>query len=562
MHCPALSSERRGLLLRASCDLMLAQQLLPGVPPTGWPSTGLGDIPGLPIPCQPCPPSTCTAPAEMASAVPSLRTGRPLSFTEGATLAAHLAYLTLNLPPGHAEALSTQLPSWLVPLVPQEVAPLLVAAASYRRVEATVVALAAGQPPAPLINRLYSALRTLGGVGGWREWTVAMLGVRTQMAVCEQTMAVGPVRYGHAVTMLFLDGPESSAGAAGATAADLSDAVERHNDRRKMLKLPAVGASGVDDGEDGRPLSPTFVAQMTSLQVDFPLEDTLADLRAFLAVSELAALAVQRPPTAEAIHWSLLGSAVGGRAAALGSLAPPLPPSPTPSPLSRGHKRRRSGAAAGEAMGGDMAASRVRAATGLGSALPVGGTGGAGVEAAAAGLSRSAPQPRASEGERPAGEAATAVAPPVDRDLSDGSTTSASWRMNSDDEEELFSGSDTVSGGGRDAPKGDGQGGQLGGGHAGGHSGDAAAAARVPSRGVPGTEGPGVLGLPPATQQSTAGPHATRSNLRAHMVQSLQAASSERGRRQLETEPRVAAPVANEAAPRRRSRNPKKRLFP
>lgn len=501
----------------------------------------------------------------MASAAPSLRTGRPLSSTEGATLAAYLAYLALNLPPGHAEALSTQLPSWLVPLVPQEVAPLLVAAASYRRAEATVVALARGQPPAPLINRLYSALRTLGGFGGWREWTVAMLGVRTQMAICEQTMAVGPVRYGHVVTMLFLDGPSLSAGAAGAAAADLSDAMQRHNDRRKMLKLPAVGASGVDDGVDGRPLSPTFVAQLTSLQVDFPLEDTLADVRAFLAASELAALAVQRPPTGEAIHWSLLRSAAGGaqaaggRVAAVGSLAPPLPPSP--SPLSRGRKRRHSGAAAGVAMGRDMAVSLGGAATGLGSTRPVGGPGGAGVAAAAAGPSRSAPQRRGSKGERPAGEATTDVAPSADASGSEGSITSRSWQMASNDEKELLAGSDTVSGGSRDAPGGDDLGGQLGGGHAGGHSGGAAAAAGRPSRGVPDTEGPGDLGMPPSTQQSTAGLHVTRPTLHARRVQSLRAAPSEGGSRRLETEPRTASPVASEAAPRRRSQNPQKRLF-
>lgn len=493
----------------------------------------------------------------MASSVPSFRTGRPLSSSEGATLAAHLVYLALNLPPGHAEALSTQLPSWLLPLVPQELAPLLLAAASYRRVEATVVALAAGQPTPPLINRLYSALRTLGGVGGWREWTVAMLGARTQMALCEQTMAVGPVRYGHAVTMLFLDGPSSSVGAAEAAAADLSDAVQRHNDRRKMLKLPAVGAYGVNDGVDGRPLSPTFVAQMTSLQVDFPLEDTLADVRAFLGASELAALAVQRPPTGEAVHWFLLGSTAGGRAAAVGRLAPPLPPSPTP--LSRGRKRRRSAAVVGQAMVGDMAASRGRASTGLGSARPVGGRDGVEVAAAVAGLTRSAPQPRASEGE-PAGEAATAVAPSVDVSESDGSSTSSSWQLASDDEKELLAGSDTVSGGSSDVPGSDGLGDQLGGSHA-DIDGGAAVAASGPSRGVPDREGPNDHGVPSATQQPTVRPDVTGSTSRAARVQSLAAASSEGGPRGLNSELRTAAPIATKAARQRRSRNPRKRLF-
>lgn len=497
----------------------------------------------------------------MAAAVPHLRTGRPLSSTEGATLAAHLAYLTLNLPPGHAESLSTQLPSWLVPLVPQEVAPLLVAAASYRRVEATVVALAAGQPPAPLINRLYSALRTLGGVGGWREWTVAMLSVRTQMAICQQTMAVGPVRYGHAVTMLFLDGPSSSAGAAGAAAADLSDAVERHNDRRKMLKLPAVGASGVDDGVDGGPLSPTFVAQMTSLQVDFPLEDTLADVRAFLAASELAALAVQRPPTADSIRWSLLGATAGGRSPAVGGLAQPLPFSPTPSPLSRGRKRRHSGRWAGEATNGDAAASRDGPATGLDPARPVGDTCDAGVAATAtaAGLSRSAPLPRDCERERRVDEAATAAVPSVDRNCSGskGSASSSSRRASAD-EAELLGGSDTVSGASMDASDGDDLAGPLRDGHTGDRSGDASAAADDPFHGVSGTDGPGDVGVLLATQHSTAGRRVTR---RAHRVQSLQAGLSEGDPRRLEAEPWPVARAAREAAPRRRSRKPRKRLF-
>lgn len=497
----------------------------------------------------------------MAAAVPNLRTGRPLSSTEGATLAAHLAYLTLNLPPGHAEALSTQLPSWLVPLVPQEVAPLLVAAASYRRVEATVVALAAGQPPARLINRLYSALRTLGGVGGWREWTVAMLAVRTQMAICEQTMAVGPVRYGHAVTMLFLDGPSSSAGAAEAAAADLSDAVERHNDRRKMLKLPAVGASGVADGADGGPLSPTFVAQMTSLQVDFPLENTLADVRAFLAASELAALAVQRPPTAGSIRWSLLGAAASGRSPASGGLARPLPLAPTPSPSSRGRKRRHSGTSAGEATSGDVAASRDGPAAALDPARPVGDTCDAGVAAAAAaaGLSKSTSLPRDCERERPADEAATATVPSVDRDGSGskGSGNSSS-QMASDDEAELLGGSDTVSGASMDASEGDDLAGRLRGGHTGERSGGATAAVDGPSRGVPDTVGPGDLGVLLGTQQSTAGRRVTR---RAHRVQSLRAGSSEGGPRRLEAEPRPVARAAHEAAPRRRSRRPRKKLF-
>lgn len=497
----------------------------------------------------------------MAAAVPNLRTGRPLSSTEGATLAAHLAYLTLNLPPGHAEALSTQLPSWLVPLVPQEVAPLLVAAASYRRVEATVVALAAGQPPAPLINRLYSALRTLGGVGGWREWTVAMLSVRTQMAICEQTMAAGPARYGHAVTMLFLDGPSSSAGAAEAAASDLSDAVERHNDRRKMLKLPAVGASGVDDGVDGGPLSPTFVAQMTSLQLDFPLEDALADVRAFLAASELAVLAVQRPPTAESIRWSLLGAAAGGRSPAVGGLAQPLPLSPMRSPLSRGRKRRHSGTSNGEAMNGGVVSSRDGPATGLDPGRPVGNTCDAGfaATAAAAGLSRLAPLPRDCERERPADEAVTAAVPSVDRDCSGskGSATSSSRRA-SDDEAELLAGSDTVSGASKESSEGDDLAGPLHDGHTGDRSGGAAAAAADLSHGVSGTDGPGDLGVLLATQQSTAGRRVTR---RAQRVQSLQAGSSAGGPRRLEAEPQPVARAAREAAPRRRSRKPRKRLF-